>query len=68
MRPPFKRPVATGVAQGEQTPPPDHILDPEVRETHRRQNDMQTFALLGGIALLLAVPALTLTLPHLLAR
>ena len=56
MRPPFKRPVATGVAQGEQTPPPDHILDPEVRETHSRQNNMHTFALLGVIALLLAVP------------
>ena len=56
MRPPFTRPVAAGVAEGQSTPTPEQILDPEVREAHRRQNNIQTFALLGGIALLLAVP------------
>jgi heat shock protein HtpX len=56
MRPPFTRPVAAGVAEGQSTSTPEQILDPEVREAHRRQNSIQTFALLGGIALLLAVP------------
>ena len=56
MRPPFTRPVAAGVAEDQSTPTPEQILDPEVREAHRRQNNIQTFALLGGIALLLAVP------------
>ena len=56
MRPPFTRPVAPGVAEDQSTPTPEQILDPEVREAHRRQNNIQTFALLGGIALLLAVP------------
>jgi len=34
----------------------DHFLDAEVRETHRKQNQLHTFMLLGGIGLLLAVP------------
>ena len=56
MGPSFNRPAPAGVKPRHAAPGPDAILDPEVREAHRRQNSAQTFALLGGMALLLAVP------------
>ncbi len=34
----------------------DHFLDADVRAAHRKQNQLHTFLLLGGIGLLLAVP------------
>jgi heat shock protein HtpX len=52
----MNRPTTAPPAPERETGAADHFLDADVREAHRQQNQMHTILLLGGIALLLAVP------------
>jgi heat shock protein HtpX len=55
MRAPITDPAA-GAGPDQARATPDHFLDPDVREAHRKQNQQHTYLLLGGIGLLLALP------------